>query len=54
MEKKSPRKAPTQSPRLTRGPDWVAQSFAATVANDGDDLFGGQWKSFVPDDEVEL
>ncbi len=49
-----PRKTPLVDASLARGPGCVAQSLGATLANDGDDLFGGQWKFFVPDDGVVL
>ncbi|WP_104200683.1 DNA-3-methyladenine glycosylase [Cryobacterium sp. Y29] len=49
-----PRKVPLLDRSLARGPGCVAQSFGATLDNDGDDLFGGQWKFFIPDDGVVL
>ncbi|TFD26019.1 DNA-3-methyladenine glycosylase [Cryobacterium lyxosi] len=49
-----PRKVPLLDKSLARGPGCVAQSFGATLVNDGDDLFGGQWKFFIPDDGVIL
>ena len=49
-----PRKVPLLDGSLARGPGCVAQSFGATLANDGDDLFGGQWKFYIPDDGVVL
>ncbi|TFC80976.1 DNA-3-methyladenine glycosylase [Cryobacterium sp. TMS1-20-1] len=45
-----PRKVPLLDRSLARGPGCVAQSFGASLADDGDDLFGGQWTFFVPDD----
>ncbi|TFB76449.1 DNA-3-methyladenine glycosylase [Cryobacterium glaciale] len=47
-----PRKVPLLDRSLARGPGCVAQCFRASLANDGDDLFGGQWQFFVPDDGV--
>ena len=49
-----PRKVPLLDRSLARGPGCVAQSFGASLANDGDDLFGGRWTFFVPDDPVVL
>ncbi|MFB2597385.1 DNA-3-methyladenine glycosylase [Herbiconiux sp. P17] len=34
---------------LARGPGCVAQVFGATLADDGDDLFGGAWEFLIPD-----
>ncbi|TFD52027.1 DNA-3-methyladenine glycosylase [Cryobacterium sp. Hh11] len=45
-----PRKVPLLDRSLARGPGCVAQSFGVSLADDGDDLFGGQWTFFVPDD----
>lgn len=45
-----PLKAPLTDHKLARGPGCVAQAFDANLTNDGDDLFGGQWRLLVPDD----
>lgn len=39
---------------LARGPGNVAQSFGANLTNDGDSLFDGQWRLFVPADGTVL
>ena len=49
-----PRKVALQDHGLARGPGCVAQSFGANLTNDGDDLFGGQWQFFAPDDGAVL
>ncbi|WP_327058136.1 DNA-3-methyladenine glycosylase [Glaciihabitans sp. GrIS 2.15] len=49
-----PRKVPLPDRGLARGPGCVAQSFGANLTNDGDDLFGGQWRFFAPDDGAVL
>jgi DNA-3-methyladenine glycosylase len=46
---RKPRKALLPDPGLARGPGCVAQSFDVNLNNDGDDLFGGQWRFLVPD-----
>ena len=49
-----PRRSPLRDWELARGPACVAQSLAATRANDGDDLFGGQWQLLLPDTHAVL
>jgi len=49
-----PRKVPLPDRGLARGPGCVAQSFGANLTNDGDDLFGRQWRFFAPDDGAVL
>ncbi|MEO7015142.1 MAG: DNA-3-methyladenine glycosylase [Leifsonia sp.] len=49
-----PRKSPLPDRALARGPACVAQSFGANLTNDGDDLFGGQWQFFAPEDGAVL
>jgi len=44
-----PRKTPLPERQLASGPGCVAQCLAANLANDGDDLFEGQWQFLVPD-----
>jgi len=34
---------------LARGPACVAQAFGVGTANNGDDLFGGEWRVWIPD-----
>ncbi|WP_104192685.1 DNA-3-methyladenine glycosylase [Cryobacterium sp. Y82] len=51
---RTPRKIPLLDSSLARGPGCLAQSLGATLDNDGDDLFGGQWKFFIPDAGVVL
>ena len=43
-----PRKVPLPEHGLARGPGCVAQSFGVDLTNDGDDLFAGEWRFFVP------
>jgi len=45
-----PRKRALADSSLARGPGCVAQCFGANLTNDGDDLFGGRWQFFVPED----
>jgi DNA-3-methyladenine glycosylase len=47
-----PRKTPLPERGLASGPGCVAQSFAADLTNDGDDLFDGQWRFFIPVDHI--
>lgn len=49
-----PRKVPLLEHGLARGPGCVAQSFGVNLTNDGDDLFAGQWRFFVPRDGAVL
>jgi DNA-3-methyladenine glycosylase len=51
---RKPRKLPIPDQGLARGPGCVAQCFGANLSNDGDDLFGGQWRFFTPDDGAVL
>jgi DNA-3-methyladenine glycosylase len=48
------RKTVVRERDLARGPGCVAQSFAATLANDGDDLFSSEWCFLIPDDHTVL
>ncbi len=47
-----PRTTPLPDRSLARGPGCVAQSFAANLTNNGDDLFDGEWRFLVPDNHV--
>ena len=49
-----PRKVALLEYGLARGPGCVAQSFGVDLTNDGDDLFAGQWRLFVPRDGAVL
>jgi DNA-3-methyladenine glycosylase len=49
-----PRKSPIPDRALARGPGCVAECFGVNLSNDGDDLFGGEWQFFVPDDGTVL
>ena len=51
---RKPRKTPLLERDLARGPGCVAQSFGADLSNDGDDLFDGQWRFFIPENGVVL
>ncbi|MCS5736045.1 DNA-3-methyladenine glycosylase [Herbiconiux daphne] len=42
------RRSPLPDRALARGPGNVAQALGATLADDGDDLFGSAWQFFVP------
>jgi DNA-3-methyladenine glycosylase len=44
------RQRPLLDYELARGPGCVAQCFDANLTNDGDDLWTGQWRLFVPRD----
>jgi DNA-3-methyladenine glycosylase len=44
-----PRRSILLEEHLARGPACVAQCFAATRTVDGDDLFGGQWSVWLPE-----
>jgi len=45
-----PRKVALTDSALARGPGCVARCFGVTLTNDGDDLFGGRWQFFAPED----
>jgi DNA-3-methyladenine glycosylase len=47
-----PRKVPLPEHGLARGPGCVAQSFGVDLTNDGDALFAGEWRFFVPRGDV--
>jgi DNA-3-methyladenine glycosylase len=49
-----PRRSPLPDAQLARGPACVAQCFAATRADDGDDLLGGQWALWLPENHSVL
>jgi DNA-3-methyladenine glycosylase len=49
-----PRRSPLPDEQLARGPACVAQCFAATRVDDGDDLFGGQWGLWLPENHSVL
>jgi DNA-3-methyladenine glycosylase len=49
-----PRRSILPEEHLARGPACVAQCFAATRVNDGDDLFGGQWALWLPERHTVL
>lgn len=49
-----PRSSRLRDWELARGPACVAQSLAATRANDGDDLLGGAWRLLLPDGHTVL
>jgi DNA-3-methyladenine glycosylase len=44
-----PRLSPLRDWELARGPACVAQCLAANRDNDGDDLFGGEWRVWLPE-----
>jgi len=47
------RRSPIPDRELARGPACVAQVFGVGPANNGDDLFGGEWRFRIPDTPLD-
>jgi len=47
------RRSPIPDRELARGPACVAQVFGVGTANNGDDLFGGEWRCAIPDGPLD-